>query len=265
MAAWEFFLTEYTKRSLTMVKDRLPALSAIARLISTSIDSEYFAGLWSNSLVKGMCWTMRQPFTGKPHRDTYFPRTYIAPSFSWVSVVGPVRYKTSSLGPKPRWLALPVSQYIVHRTDDTFGRVSEAYVDLKAVLLPARLSSVRGGQGFELHIDCIPNVRNTRVEVDGPIKRIAQKYGLSSTLRRFPTPPGGYQPGEEAFIDTPIHLMPLFAEGVALNHTVTWCLLLGSVSDNVGYERLGNATVDVKTAISDFGILDKEKQIIRIF
>ncbi|KAH7274762.1 hypothetical protein B0J15DRAFT_556574 [Fusarium solani] len=250
---WQIFLVEYTKRSLTMVKDRLPALSAIARKISTSIDSEYFAGLWSNSLVKGMCWTL-------------FPTTYIAPSFSWASVVGPVRYKTYSAVQEPRWLARPVSQHIVHRTDDTFGGVSEAYVDLEALLLPARLSNVRGGQGFELHIDCIPNVRYITVEVDDPIKRIAQKDGLNSTLRRFPTPPGGYRPGEEAFIDTPIHFMPLCVEVTfTLDLAITWCLLLGSMSDNAGYERLGNATVYVKTSISDFGILKKEKQIIRIF
>ncbi|WAO84779.1 HET domain-containing protein [Fusarium falciforme] len=197
--------------------------------------------------------------------DTYFPTTYIAPSFSWVSVVGPVRYKTYSLGPEPHWLACPVLQDIVHRTDDTFGGASEAYIDLKAVLLPARLSNVRGGQGFELHIDCIPNVRYITVEVDGLIKRIAQKDDLISTLRQFPTTPGGHQPGEEAFIDTPIHFMPLFTEGFNLNQTITWCLLLGSLSDNAGYERLGNATVYFKTATSDFDIREKEKQIIRIF
>ncbi|KAI8689425.1 HET domain-containing protein [Fusarium sp. Ph1] len=261
--AWEIFLAEYTKRSLTMVKDRLPALSAIARKISTSIDSEYFAGLWSNSLVKGMCWAV---FTGKPRRDTYFPTTYIAPSFSWASVVGPVRYKTYSAVQEPRWLARPVSQHIVHRTDDTFGGVSEAYVDLEALLLPARLCNVRGGQGFEMRIDCIPNVRGIEVQLDGPIKRITQKDGLSSSLRRFPTPPGGYQPGEEAFINTPIHFMPLCVDATfGLDTTITWCLLLGSVSDNAGYERLGNATVYVKSSISNFGILDKEKQIVRIF
>lgn len=177
-----------------------------------------------------------------------------------------MRYKTYSAVQEPRWLARPVSQHIVHRTDDTFGGVSEAYVDLEALLLPARLSNVRGGQGFELHIDCIPNVRYITVEVDDPIKRIAQKDGLNSTLRRFPTPPGGYRPGEEAFIDTPIHFMPLCVEVTfTLDLAITWCLLLGSMSDNAGYERLGNATVYVKTSISDFDILKKEKQIIRIF
>ncbi|EEU40003.1 uncharacterized protein NECHADRAFT_75851 [Fusarium vanettenii 77-13-4] len=256
--AWESFLIEYTKRNLTMEKDKLPALSAIARLLSTTINSEYFAGLWSNSLVKGMCWAVFDT-------DTYFPTTYIAPSFSWASVVGPVRYKTYSDGEKTRWLARPVSQHIVHRTDDAFGGVSKAYVDLEALLLPARLSNVKGGQSFELQIDCISNIRYLRAEVDGPIKRIAQKDGLNSTLRRFPTPPGGYQPGENAFIDTPIHLMPLCAEGFGPDKTAIWCLLLGSVSDNAGYERLGNATVDVRTAISDFGILEKEKEIVRIF
>lgn len=256
--AWESFLIEYTKRKLTMEKDKLPALSAIARLLSASIDSEYFAGLWSNSLVKGMCWAVFGT-------DTYFPVTYIAPSFSWASVVGPVRYKTYSDGKKTRWLARPVSQHIVHRTDDSFGGVSEAHVDLEALLLPARLSNVKGGQSFELHIDCIQNVRYLKATVDGPIRRVAQKDGLSSTLRRLRTPSGGYQPGEGGFSDTPIHLMPLCVEGFGSDKTTILCLLLGSVSDNEGHERLGNATFDVRTSISDFGILEKEKQIVRIF
>ncbi|UPL01158.1 hypothetical protein LCI18_012092 [Fusarium solani-melongenae] len=115
--AWWLFLAGYTRRSLTIVKDRLPALSAIARLMSTPIDSEYFAGLWSNSLIKEMCWTVL------PHRNAYFLTTYIAPSFSWVSVVGPMRYRTYTLGPEPHWLACLVSQHIVHRTDNTFGGV----------------------------------------------------------------------------------------------------------------------------------------------
>ncbi|PVH92023.1 HET-domain-containing protein [Periconia macrospinosa] len=80
---WRLAMTLYSKRT-TQDKDRLPAISGLARIMAAKIDDEYYAGLWGNDLLRGLCWLS---FDGsashglKTHLQRIKQRKYIAPSW----------------------------------------------------------------------------------------------------------------------------------------------------------------------------------------
>jgi hypothetical protein len=89
--AWQTIVEYYTQRQLTNDADKLSALSGLAQLAvdSHGLDaSAYLAGLWRDTLVKGLLWHVRGPRA--PQRYT----SYRAPSWSWASIDGNVKYFT---------------------------------------------------------------------------------------------------------------------------------------------------------------------------
>lgn len=76
----------YSERSLTFESDMLPALSGIAMHFSKRHGQDYHAGIFSGSILEGLLW--RSEYPGCLSR----PTKYIAPSWSWTSLLGPIRY-----------------------------------------------------------------------------------------------------------------------------------------------------------------------------
>lgn len=77
-SAWFSLLDSFGSRELTKPTDKLPAMSGLARLVQKRTNAEYVAGLWSDSMMKGLAW-MPNSRRGYPiSRDEY-----IAPSWSW--------------------------------------------------------------------------------------------------------------------------------------------------------------------------------------
>jgi hypothetical protein len=78
---WKEIVKEFTMRSITRDTDRLISLAGIAETVSKSANLTYLAGLWGENLHAGLIWaTMR---SANPRRTT----GYVAPSWSWASVV----------------------------------------------------------------------------------------------------------------------------------------------------------------------------------
>ncbi|KAL3421104.1 pectate lyase [Phlyctema vagabunda] len=76
---WRWIMELYTSASLTYKKDRLVALSGIAKMIHDQTKIEYLAGLWRDTLETDLLWRRF------PGRDSRRPRPYLAPSWSWGS------------------------------------------------------------------------------------------------------------------------------------------------------------------------------------
>lgn len=89
---WYGFIQLYSQRSLTNEDDKLPALSGIAHAYSLRHDSEYLAGLWLGGIATGLLWFNA---TTDPLRR---PARYRAPSWSWVSLDGPIDFFSISAG-----------------------------------------------------------------------------------------------------------------------------------------------------------------------
>ena len=81
---WADVVSEYSERALTEPSDKLPALSGIASKYQKHTKDIYCAGLWKASLLKGLKWRVGPA----DHR----PSIYLAPTWSWASVLGGVFY-----------------------------------------------------------------------------------------------------------------------------------------------------------------------------
>jgi hypothetical protein len=68
----------YSRRSLTFDKDRLPAISGLAKRLHGLIGGDYAAGVWTTDFRQGILWSPKD--RGVARRSAY-----IAPSWSWVS------------------------------------------------------------------------------------------------------------------------------------------------------------------------------------
>lgn len=82
---WHKTVENYSARTLNRCTDRLPALSGIAQAIQERTGSRYVAGLWGGNIAEDLLW--------ERVGDVRIPPEYLAPSFSWASVVSEVDYR----------------------------------------------------------------------------------------------------------------------------------------------------------------------------
>ena len=81
---WWRLISEYSKLDLAVSSDKLPAISAIAKVFGPAISGtetgcgSYKAGLWEQHLPENLLWYTRNPKRVRP--------AYRAPSWSWVSI-----------------------------------------------------------------------------------------------------------------------------------------------------------------------------------
>lgn len=82
LKAWEYFLKLYTSATLSMSKDKLIAISGIARAVHAEVGDEYVAGLWGGgSIEHQLLWTREY----SPFLHGLRPALYRAPG--WVTFI----------------------------------------------------------------------------------------------------------------------------------------------------------------------------------
>ncbi|RYP62745.1 hypothetical protein DL771_009590 [Monosporascus sp. 5C6A] len=81
---WFKVVERFCAASLTKPTDKLPAIAGLASQFQRRGDLTYFAGLFADRAVKGLLWVARGP------RLTRYANR--APSWSWASVDGPIKY-----------------------------------------------------------------------------------------------------------------------------------------------------------------------------
>lgn len=92
--AWYRIVEDYTLRGLTQIRDKLPAIGGIADTVAQLTKDTYLAGLWRKSLWHDLLWYRFHNHNRRA--EDLFVRTRrspIAPSWSWASVEGAVRYQ----------------------------------------------------------------------------------------------------------------------------------------------------------------------------
>ncbi|UKZ46221.1 hypothetical protein TrVGV298_000422 [Trichoderma virens] len=129
---WMEVVETYAKLNLTKGSDKLPALSATARILAENMGDGYLAGIWRSTLMEGLLWYVRAPLS-KPR-----PRgeDWRAPSWSWASIDSP-----SGLGfiaPATRFSKsfdgkIEAAECVIAGQDD-FGQVTSGFIRLKASL-----------------------------------------------------------------------------------------------------------------------------------
>lgn len=129
---WRTMVREYSLRDLTVPTDKLPALSAIARMAQSKM-GQYLAGLWLESLPWDLGWSMLR--TGRPTRS--IPEI---PSWSWAHHDGVhVIFDVERI----RNAAFKVTDFhLDYAGNDPFGRITSASLRLESLTTVATLQHV---------------------------------------------------------------------------------------------------------------------------
>jgi len=94
---WYDIIRTYSKYSLSVSTDKLPALSGIAREFSKRLQDTYCSGIWSSDIHNGLSWVIKKRRVGQIQRQGG-NTTSRAPSWSSASIDDPVVFSTQ----KPR-------------------------------------------------------------------------------------------------------------------------------------------------------------------
>jgi len=90
MEHWEKICETFTERALTVSSDRALAISGIAQIFAELSGDQYIAGLWKSCFHSGLLWKIEHSHLSP--RNIPRPPTYQGPSWSWLSVNGPVNF-----------------------------------------------------------------------------------------------------------------------------------------------------------------------------
>ena len=116
-------------RNLTYSKDKLPALSGLARCISkTRPGDQYLAGVWKSEIPGNLLWGVE--------KDSTRPSTYRAPSWSWASVDGTLTTTNGAYGSTNEYCKL-LNASVTLSGLDKFGEVSDGMITLNGPLKQA--------------------------------------------------------------------------------------------------------------------------------
>lgn len=125
--AWSNIVYHYSPLSLTLRRDRLPAISALASrvcLLRAMESKDYLAGHWRIDFPRNLVWYVVRGT--RPLCFDHSNQDYVAPSWSWASIEGGVRlfsYKTP--------IATLVNASVTRTYDSFFGEISSGYLRLR--------------------------------------------------------------------------------------------------------------------------------------
>jgi hypothetical protein len=89
---WLSSVQEYTDRDLTFTKDKLPAISGVAKFFQSKHESDYLAGLWKHDIARELLWTRNS----RTSLERVFPLR--APTWSWAAYDGQISWDWSLHG-----------------------------------------------------------------------------------------------------------------------------------------------------------------------
>lgn len=128
LSGWYKIIMAYTRRSLTYARDKLPALQGLAEKYKEVINDDYIYGLWKSNLPMGLLWH------GGIKR---YQREYRAPSWSWVSLEGPVSWDESSFTSGWR-LLINIVNMSAHQHCNHCEEIKGARLEVTAPLAPLK-------------------------------------------------------------------------------------------------------------------------------
>ncbi|PQE22128.1 HET domain-containing protein [Rutstroemia sp. NJR-2017a BBW] len=261
---WLSTVESYTSCQITELTDRLPALSGIAKVYAAylrkadlayleggdesyltkekeSKPRRYFAGNWESHMPRSILWRVIDSSASRQLSK------YVAPSWSWASAPGPVKFMTS--GVLANGIVCKEPQYYVECVgEDTFGQVKSGWLSMNVPLLEGR---------------CVPS-QSEEGTYDFTTPKLRTKIERDIKMRGIPC--GVYLDYHEDVSET-LYAAFMYYNKVATDEEPTWSgvLLRKLPSGNDEYERVGcfsSCAVElVETEVDDVDILDYFQQI----
>ncbi|KAF5972390.1 het-domain-containing protein [Fusarium bulbicola] len=134
---WMNIVEVYTKRELTYAVDKLPAISGVAETWAQALDDSYLAGIWLSHLPGALLWTSAQP-----QRQSKQPAEYVAPTWSWASLVGQVDWFNSTMTTTDPRVVVVCGTTTPMYPEAQYGRVSSGSLVVHGCLQKAYLTGV---------------------------------------------------------------------------------------------------------------------------
>lgn len=177
---WPNFVAMLTSRSLTYETDRLHAMSGMAAVLAGQ-NGDFLAGLWRDELPLGLLWRTHSNYANRTTLKSYRHDKYYAPSWSWASVTGEVKF-----------IALPGASYNFKLVPDLeileaacvsvginpYGPVRSGYLKIRGILVsitpgnPANAAPIRRG------LDCdVVGPGVTEIVDDEPLWALLVAHG----------------------------------------------------------------------------------------
>ncbi|KAI1095992.1 heterokaryon incompatibility protein-domain-containing protein [Rostrohypoxylon terebratum] len=166
---WINIIDKYSRCALSCRTDKLTAIAGIASRIQDVLRDvdDYVAGLWKSQLLWQLLWHRERPREKKAGFDLsrhLEPSYDIAPSWSWASFDGPVRFKSVDIRWKFKYIILMDILYVhdehsITKRDVTSG-LKESPLRLKGYLyeVTIRDSTIIEFQGY-VNVDGKPTVQ----------------------------------------------------------------------------------------------------------
>ncbi|KAE8370753.1 HET-domain-containing protein [Aspergillus caelatus] len=241
---WREYVKAYTKRDLTYISDKLPAISGIANMVAQKMGDEYLAGLWRSSLISDLGWQFAYSSTAE---RTSPPRQYIAPSWSWASVATrqAIGYSSDRV---LNTVATVIDAGVTLKGRNRFGEVSDGFVQLRGFVRKIKLYCENKRELFKAYFPgCEVSVESLHFRADMEIcsgDGLLESGAMAPTLcRRYAHEK--YQPksGKDAY---PAVWVVILYETL---ECITGIVLGRSPRVQGAYERLGLLEFDPR----DFG------------
>ncbi|KAI1083879.1 HET-domain-containing protein [Whalleya microplaca] len=125
---------EYSILGLTLPRDRLPAIGAIAEQFQRVLPNEtYLAGLWSGTLITDLLWYCESLVIKDPQGKNKLSRPYSLPTWSWASLQSGVTFPYFDEVQNNAKVVEARCQYV---EDNPFGVLESSELVLRGSLLP---------------------------------------------------------------------------------------------------------------------------------
>ncbi|KAF4634273.1 hypothetical protein G7Y89_g3830 [Cudoniella acicularis] len=148
---WPQIVRLYSAANLTFEKDKLPALSGIARVGYNETRDQYLAGLWRGQIEEQLCWRrLNQAPLKRP--------SWRAPTWSWASIDGGVGWRALQKGIlETKYIDVLDASTTIY-SHDPFGQVTGGIIRLACSTMAAADSLVFSKSSDEPEAKDVANI-----------------------------------------------------------------------------------------------------------
>ena len=143
---WRPIVTSYSKGALTKFSDKCLAFSGIADEAQSLCGETYMAGLWSKNFEAQLLWYIIPSGSDIPMAASHRrPTTYVAPSWSWLSVDGPISLELRGI---PHIFLEIIDIHTELSNNNPFGTIKNAWIHARGWLSAGTWVETQTQQGL---------------------------------------------------------------------------------------------------------------------
>jgi hypothetical protein len=181
-ASWESLVNMYSRRKLTFSSDKFVALSGMAQAMHFQHNDEYVAGMWRSKLEGQLCWSLGNNGQAKDGKETV---PYRAPTWSWASVDGEIRFNVKNFDASKTIVTIKVLEVeIVQPGPDLFGAICFAKLLISCIMVVH--GEVVFGKSYSGATIYWLEVEGSRIDFYPQLDRLDAHEGAISAVHMLP-------------------------------------------------------------------------------